>query len=97
MRAFVSETIRKAKPWTDPDFPPNLKSLYDCAVDQVECRRFASYEWKRASVCYDKPHVFEKGISPNDIIQGTIGDCYFLAVLSVIADNPNRIRALIET
>lgn len=32
----VEEIIAKGKPWTDPDFPPEVKSLYDPNIDQVD-------------------------------------------------------------
>jgi hypothetical protein len=40
---------------------------------------------------YQKISIFDGGISPNDIEQGELGDCYFLAVLSSIAEKPDRI------
>ena len=36
-------------------------------------------------------------IEPADIKQGCLGDCYFLSVLSVLAEHPNRIRKLFIT
>jgi len=33
-------------------------------------------------------------VNPNDINQGQIGDCYFLVVLSSLAENPNRIKKI---
>jgi hypothetical protein len=37
------------------------------------------------------------GITPSDIKQGSLGDCYFLSSLSVIAEKPSRIKSLINT
>lgn len=34
----------------------------------------------------------ENGINPADIQQGNIGDCYFLASISALAENPQRIK-----
>jgi calpain-15 len=34
----------------------------------------------------------ENGIDPADIQQGNIGDCYFLASISALAENPQRIQ-----
>lgn len=39
---------------------------------------------------YDNP-------GPNDIKQGRLGDCYFLASLSAIAEFPNRIEKIFIT
>jgi len=33
-------------------------------------------------------------VSPNDVIQGALGDCYFLSALSVISQEPERLRQL---
>ena len=63
----MNEIIQKGKPWTDPDFPPKLKSLFDPAIDKGDKSKFAAYEWKRASECYDNPKVFDDAIEPNDI------------------------------
>ena len=41
-----------------------------------------------------KVRVFDDKIDPADIMQGALGDCYFLSVLSVLAENPERIRKL---
>ncbi len=36
-------------------------------------------------------------ITPDDIIQGTLGDCYFLSSLSSLSDVPERIMDLFIT
>jgi hypothetical protein len=41
--------------------------------------------------------VFQGAIEPNDIKQGSLGDCYFLSSLSVIAERPNRISNMFVT
>jgi len=33
MERFVQETIAIGKPWTDPEFPPETKSLYNPELD----------------------------------------------------------------
>ena len=35
--------------------------------------------------------IFVDGAHPNDIEQGELGDCYFLATLSAIAEVPVRV------
>lgn len=33
-------------------------------------------------------------VSPDDVVQGHLDDCYFLSVLSVLAERPHMIRSL---
>jgi hypothetical protein len=33
-------------------------------------------------------------LSPNDVVQGELGDCWFLATLSGLAKYPDRIKRL---
>jgi calpain-15 len=53
--------------------------------------------WKRASEIYPNSEIFVNGIDPNDIEQGGLGNCYFLAFLSALAENPVRIQKLFVT
>ena len=64
---MVQKTIARGKPWTDPEFPPAAKSLYDPAIDQVDESVYRSFSWKRASQIHPKVFVFEDGVEPNDI------------------------------
>lgn len=97
LERFVQATIAAGKPWTDPDFPPNSSSLVDPAVDGGDPGRFASYSWKRVPEIYEKPQIFEDGVEPNDINQGSLGDCYFLAALSSLAEFEDRVKAMFVT
>lgn len=67
-----------------------MSSLYS-GSDQNQVNRFSNYEWKRASDIYENPVIFSDGITPQDVCQGEIGDCYFLCTLSAMAEVPERI------
>lgn len=43
------------------------------------------------------PKLFEGAVEPNDIQQRTLGDCYFLAVLSALAEKPERIYKFFDS
>ena len=51
----------------------------------------------RASEIYPVPKVFNTSMHPTDIIQGRLGDCYFLATLSGLAENPENVEDLVLT
>jgi calpain-15 len=51
--------------------------------------------WLRSKEIYTKGYkIFSEGIDPNDILQGSLGDCYMLSVLSAIAEKPSRIKKI---
>ena len=37
--------------------------------------------------------MYTDGINPNDIVQGALGDCYYLACLSSMAERPEQVMA----
>ena len=49
--------------------------------------------WKRPEDVYGRGRfcVFAK-IEASDVTQGALGNCYFLASLAALAENPHRIR-----
>jgi len=53
------------------------------------------FEWVRASELAEegkKMKVYDKGITPNDLAQGAVGDCWLVAALSSAAEHPTIIR-----
>ncbi len=84
--------------YNDPDFRSNPDSI----VGYGE-RRDYSYS-EATSFAWLRPEQFFKGrakvydtIDPDDIFQGGLGDCYFLAALSSIANKPKRLERLFLT
>ena len=70
LESFVASVIAEGKPWTDPDFPPELKSLIDPKIDKsADVSTYKKYSWKRMTEIYkgQNPQVFSGGIHPNDI------------------------------
>ena len=60
------------------------------------------YKWKRLSEVYNNKDLNilkeTKGIDlTEDVLQGELGDCYFLSALSALAENPERIKRLFPT
>lgn len=69
--------------------------LSQFALSQKEGR----YSWSRLGDLFEanKLNVFKDTRDlPNDIVQGELGDCYFLSVLAAFAEDPNIIADLID-
>eukprot|EP00039_Didymoeca_costata_P030994 m.32593 g.32593 ORF g.32593 m.32593 type:complete len:750 (+) comp8429_c0_seq2:165-2414(+) len=81
--------------WTDPDFPPNDRSL--CGGNFPDGQNWQKYKWRRAKDIFDGAFKVFEGIHPDDIQQGALGDCYFLGALACLAEDPKRIEKLFVT
>ena len=69
--------------------------LSQFALSQKEGR----YSWSRLGDLFEanKLNVFKDTRDlPNDVVQGELGDCYFLSVLAAFAEDPNIIADLID-
>eukprot|EP00929_Paragymnodinium_shiwhaense_P064387 TRINITY_DN32238_c0_g1_i1.p1 TRINITY_DN32238_c0_g1~~TRINITY_DN32238_c0_g1_i1.p1 ORF type:complete len:847 (+),score=195.51 TRINITY_DN32238_c0_g1_i1:81-2621(+) len=78
--------------WLDKDFPPEARSLGDVPalskegmkVDWVPVRQLRAGDWK----------LFEGGISPDDLLQGSIGNCWLVAAMASLAEFPDAVEGL---
>ena len=61
-------------------------------MDEQELRDYAFLEWARAQDILPGRTLFGNGISPDDINQGSLGNCWFLAAISAIAEKPGRME-----
>lgn len=64
-------------------------------------RKGNEYVWKRLSEVYNikELNVLKENKGENlvkDVIQGELGDCYFLSAIAALAENPSRIKHLIQ-
>lgn len=103
---ILTECKMKNEPYEDESFPPNEFSLIsDWDEPEVEdkVKLWKTFEWVRATKIPSlndkegKLSVFFNEVSPKDIKQGLLGDCYFLSVLSVLSEVPSRITKLFLT
>ena len=88
--------------FTDTEFPAVHRSIQGTSKDlsrMDDIKRFSS-EWRRArdfssaKVSGNEPELFKGGIDPNDIKQGMLGDCYFVASLATLAEWPERVKKI---
>ena len=100
------ELCEKNKVWTDELFQPLKKNL--CPVDSygrwsfpegIESSDVEGWEkitWERADNIFNSKNyqVFYDGIIADDIIQGGLGDCYFLSAIAALCKFPKLIEKL---
>lgn len=77
--------ITAGKPWTDPNFSKGTAATKGISSN---CR------WLRASeIFHGKEKIFDS-FSGDDIVQGSLGDCYLLSAISALAEFPGRVQKL---
>lgn len=83
--------------FTDDEFPTTLASLKGFFTDDKSHERVAQLNWCRSHEYFPEGAIVYQTMSPEDIHQGKLGDCYFLAAVSALAENPERIQRLFLT
>lgn len=83
--------------FVDKEFPPNQVSLVGSPTPADYDGQFKVVEWKRAKELFGEGayDVF-RGITPCDIRQGSLGNCYFLCSLASLAEHPKLISRLFD-
>jgi len=82
--------------WIDEAFPPDDYSLIVDWKHSENAKPWRKFVWFRTSEFAEGAVCVYETISPNDIYQGNLGDCYFLSALSAIAERPHRLEKLFE-
>lgn len=74
-------------PFTDPEFPPNQKSLGNndphkwARLSQMNVRHRSGRE--APADC-----LFNDSINPKDVAQGSMGDCWLMAAIATLCERP---------
>ncbi len=76
---IIHECRKTKTKWVDQEFPPSNTSIFKrqsaLGVDS----------WKRLTEMGHSTSVFVDGVGSGDIVQGELGDCWFLGAASVVA------------
>ena len=92
--ASIEETGEK---FVDPEFNTDQNSLCGYSMDFNRRNQMQAFSFKRSDEYLGEDAVVYNTLSSGDIIQGQLGDCYFLAAISAIAEHPDRLKRLFLT
>uniref|UniRef100_A0A8C5M379 Uncharacterized protein n=1 Tax=Leptobrachium leishanense TaxID=445787 RepID=A0A8C5M379_9ANUR len=76
-----AECLRKGILFVDPKFPPNEDSIGPALKHQV------NFVWKRPKQIHRNPQFIIDGATREDIVQGSLGNCWFLASIASLTQN----------
>jgi len=77
--------------FSDSLFPATTASLgYDDDMTQIVKK---GAKWKRVPEVYKSYKLF-KGIDIDDVVQGELGDCYYISAITAISETPSRVTKL---
>ncbi|XP_042863853.1 calpain-B-like isoform X2 [Penaeus japonicus] len=88
-RTLRDECLKAGKLYEDPEFPPNDFSISFQGITRRQ------YEWKRPRDIAKDPHMFIEGATRFDIQQGELGDCWLLAAVSNLTQNPRLFHVVV--
>ena len=88
--------VKQTTPWTDTDFTADTNAVYWKDLDTLNAGQKkelgVAMTWKRATAMGSDKTLFGKGISPAGMVQGQIGNCWFMAAASAVAEVPGRME-----
>ena len=92
----LNQWIENGKVWTDKDFPVGEAIFWPDVSFEASSLVAAQADgifWKRASEKYPERKLFgSNGVTPGDVAQGDLGNCWLMAAISAVAEYPERIE-----
>lgn len=73
------DCLNRGEKFSDPKFPPHDSSLF------FNKQPPGVITWKRPHELVDKPRLFVEGASANDVTQGQLGNCWYVAACATLA------------
>jgi len=81
--------------YCDPDFPAAPESLYGSFQASPLRQTAKKIVWLRPEEFTDAPKLFLGKLEPNDVVQGELGDCYFLGSLAIVATRADLLKEVV--
>jgi len=85
------------KKFRDKYFPPQLSSIVGFSEKTMSGIDKLQWAEPRDIFRSNNYRVYENTIDPNEIVQGSLGDCYFLSAVAAISEYPDRIKRIFLT
>lgn len=86
-KAILCAFKSSGKKYEDPKFPASNASMFPLPNAESQSAIAAFGEWKRPDAITRTPSLFVDGISQGDVIQGSLGDCWMISALAVLAQH----------
>ena len=82
--------------FTDTTFPHTSANVLSWAdAKETWGSAYSSYTWKRAKDNFSDHTLFgSKGVTPQDMLQGSIGNCWFISAASALSEHPGRVEKI---
>ncbi|XP_018022767.1 calpain-A isoform X2 [Hyalella azteca] len=86
----LQKNLADGELFEDPDFPAVMESAF------FSSRRSTTIEWRRPKELAENPQLFVDGINRRDVVQGSLGDCWFLSSCSAVAREKKLIERVLD-
>ncbi|XP_076798353.1 calpain-13 isoform X2 [Arvicanthis niloticus] len=92
-RSLRDHCLSRGQLFVDDTFPAEASSI---GQKLLKGKRLSKLEWKRPQdLSFGSPHFILEGASRFDIQQGRAGDCWFLAALGSLTQNPQCLQKIL--
>ena len=102
-------TVGSDGQYSDPTFPATIEGMmyWEYQSDSDLAKTLLYLEKEKAGFTFKRPTELpdggpnpslwgDKGVLPEAVVQGGVGDCWFLSAMSAVAETPSRIKGLFE-